>query len=210
MFIKKSHLFVATILAATTIVFSSCKKNEEASIPAGQEQVSNGTGSGSNTYTITSHDGHTIGINGVNQGSTPGSGSAMSGGCAASNAPGVGALSGFYLSNGSIGCVLSDTIPGGSGQCFALFINGVAYRDPSSGFALFNLMFTTINAECSAISGGIQPGETFHNFVRMYCNADTTGSPYYDSPIKNYTVPSTFNSTCGGSTGGTTTTTKGH
>lgn len=172
-----------SVLALGILVITSCVTRKVAvQEPSTQVQ----------TFKVTSKDGHIIGINGVS-----GKGGANAGGCVATLAPGVGVLSGFYLSNGQVGCVLSDTIPGGTGACFALYINGDPYRDPSSGFGLFSFMFTTINAECTAISGGIQAGETFKVFVRSYCNADTTGSPYFDSPVTTFVVSSTFNSTCG-------------
>lgn len=207
---KKSGFILLAIIAGTTIMMSSsCSKNNngDSALPSdqgGQMTTANDNPSVVNSFTITAADGHLIGVNGVKPIIMPDKGNANAPtGCSSASNLKVAAVSGIYLSNGTYGCILSNNWVGGGGACIALFINGVAYKDPTSGYSLWLASTNGIAAECRAIPGGIPAGKTFTNFVRTYCGTDTTISAHYDSPVVTYVVPSNFNSACG-TTSGTT------
>jgi len=202
---KKNILITVLSITAIIILIYSCNKNNDSSSisPASQENPSvaqNYVYAGTDSYTITDKDGHVIGINGVKPAVNPKNGSPMSTqGCAAANSLFVAAQSG----TGS--CYLTTGWIPGSGYYISLYINGQPYKDPNTGYGLFIITVSGINA---IIAGGISGGQGFNVFVRTYCSSDTTAS-YYDCPVNAYVAPSGFLCTSGGSTitGGTV---KGH
>jgi len=226
MYFKKSLSVVATMFVASTILFTSCKKNDDVSSATGLpgNQTATGIapgiavqGASSNvatavnadnqtaSYTVTSNDGHTIGINGVKPAGNPKTGLNMIQSC--------GAASNLFVvaQSNSGGCLLANAWIPGAGSCLALYINGLQYHDPNTGYSLFSPAVNGINASSSQIEGGINASEVFNVFVRNYCNTDTTGSSYFDSPITTYQVADNF--VCGGGNGGggtSTTVTHGH
>src|SRR5437867_2643286 len=113
-YFKNSIALLVPMIIGAIVVTSSCKKNDDvSSAPSGSQDqptsvITTNQGNG-NSYTVTANDGHLIGINSKSNVVNPKTGGPVSvEGCGASLAPGVVALSGFYLSNGQIGSVLSD------------------------------------------------------------------------------------------------------
>ncbi len=191
---KLSNSYVLALVAVamgTTVFITSCQKDQDNDTPTkGITQEQNQDNS--NSFTITSQDGHVIGINGAKTDGRGKQSTSTINGCGAASNLVISAISNQFFSDGSTGCVLSNSWTGGGGECIALFINGQPYKDGNSGYGLWTSSCTGIAAEGRLIAGGINGGETFNNFVRTYCNADTTGSPYFDSPIMDYTVASNF------------------
>jgi len=83
------------------------------------------------------------------------------------------------------------------GECLAVYINNAPYKDGNSEYGLWGGSTNGIACEAPLIAGGIVAGQIKNVFIRTYCNADTTGSAHFDTPVNVYPVPPSF--VCAGS-----------
>ena len=191
-YILSLSVFVTSIIMLT----ASCKKSDDISnLSPSATGDTQSSATVTESYQIVAQDGHTIGINGKRTETNVKQPVYTVNSCGTASLLTVNAVSGVVMSDGSRGCALYDSWTPAGGACMALIINGQLYKDAYSGYGLWSVSTNAILAEYSQIAGGINSGSKFNTFIRTYCNADTTGSSYNDSPITAYTVPDGFS--CG-------------